>query len=169
MQATVHDNVTLTGGSQTLVAPTLPTVPSGYTAPLWETNGDYRLATLNASTEMPCLIAWQYERAQNSLAGSSVDEWLVEQVRKINAYQAVAPVGTSLTAYEIETPGTNTSGGTSCAGLIDPQFVAGFDAYATDARALWFAGQYVYTTAYGIAEFPTDPRAYADPNHQTWP
>ncbi|HUA08688.1 MAG TPA: hypothetical protein VMA98_05385, partial [Candidatus Acidoferrales bacterium] len=68
IQATVHDNVTLTGGNQTLVAPTLPSVASGYSAPSWETNGDYRLATLNATTETPCLIAWQYERAQNGLA-----------------------------------------------------------------------------------------------------
>ncbi len=169
MLATVHDNVTLTGGNQTLVAPTLPTVPSGYTAPAWETNGDYRLATLNASTEMPCLIAWQYERAQNSLAGSSVDEWLVEQVRKINAYQAVAPAGTSLVSYEIETPGTNASGGTSCgASLVDTTLFSR-NATATDPRALWFAGQYVYATAYGIAEFLIDPRSYTDPNHPVWP
>ena len=60
VQATVHDNVTLTGGNQTLLAPTLPAVPSGYTPPTWETNGDYRLATLDAAKEMPCLIAWQY-------------------------------------------------------------------------------------------------------------
>jgi hypothetical protein len=169
MQATVHDNVTLTGGNQALVAPTLPTVPSGYTAPMWETNGDYRLATLNASTEMPCLIAWQYERAQNSLAGSSVDEWLIEQVRKINAYQAVAPVGTSLTSYEIETPGTNTSGGTSCAASLVDAALFSQNVTAADPRGLWFAGQYNDTTAYGIAEFPIDPRSYTDPNHPTWP
>ncbi|HVA29468.1 MAG TPA: hypothetical protein VNF68_14900, partial [Candidatus Baltobacteraceae bacterium] len=56
--ATVHDNVTLTGGNQGLKAPTLPAAP-GITVPAWETNGDYRIATLDASTEMPCYIAWQ--------------------------------------------------------------------------------------------------------------
>ncbi len=89
VQATVHDNVTLTGGNQTLVAPTLPSVPSGYTPPSWETNGDYRLATLNATTEMPCYIAWQYQRGQHSLADAAVDEWLIENVRANNAYAAV--------------------------------------------------------------------------------
>ncbi len=72
VQATVHDNVTLDGGSQTLQAPTLPAVPSGYTPPSWETNGDYRLATLNATTEMPCYIAWQYQRGPNQPCAQEV-------------------------------------------------------------------------------------------------
>lgn len=177
VQATVHDNVTLTGGNQTLIAPTLPSVPQGYTAPFWETNGDYRIATLNAQTEMPCVIAWQYERAQNGLAGSSIDEWTIENVRALNAYQQVGPAGTSLVPYEIETPGTNTSGGVACAGFIDPQFNPGFDAYAMDPRTLWFGGQYAIYSAFGgtnneaagLAGFPIDPRSFTDPNHPTWP
>ncbi|HTV92529.1 MAG TPA: carboxypeptidase-like regulatory domain-containing protein [Verrucomicrobiae bacterium] len=172
MQATVHDNVTLTGGNQTLVAPTLPTVPAGYTAPAWETNGDYRLATLNASTEMPCLIAWQYERAQNSLAGSSVDEWLIENVRAINAYAAVAPPGSLSTP--LTTGNDASTGGATCATQISSSFAVGASVYATDPRTAWFAGQYVpynggSTSAQGGAEFPIDPRSYTDPNHPTWP
>ena len=137
VQATVHDNATLTGGNQTLVAPTLPTVPAGYTAATWETNGNYRLATLNATTEMPCYIAWQYERAQNNLAGGTIDEWLVENVRANNAYQQT--LVTSGTLFPITSGGGSTSGGSSCAELIDQQFAAGFNSYATDARAMWFA------------------------------
>jgi hypothetical protein len=167
MQATVHDNVTLSGGNQALVAPTLPTVPSGYTAPMWETNGDYRLATLNASTEMPCLIAWQYERAQNSLAGSSVDEWLIENVRADNAYAPSASPGASLPV--ITSGGDHASGGVTCATQIASSFVAGANSYASDPRASWFAGQYNYATAYGIAGFPIDPRSFRDPNHPAWP
>jgi hypothetical protein len=177
VQATVHDNVTLTGVSQTLVAPTLPSVPSGYTAPAWETNGDYRLATLNATTEMPCLIAWQYERAQNGLAGSSVDEWLLENVRANNAYQQ--GLGAGITLSPISTGGSSSSGGVACAGAtVNPAFtLAPEDAYATNARTLWFAGQYaVYSAnggtnneAAGYAEFPIDPRSFTDPNHPTWP
>ncbi|HTX57495.1 MAG TPA: hypothetical protein VMD47_10405 [Candidatus Acidoferrales bacterium] len=175
IQATVHDNVTLTGGNQTLVAPTLPTVPSGYTAPAWETNGDYRLATLNATSEMPCLIAWQYERAQNSLAGSSVDEWLLENVRAGNAYAQVASAGSSLPS--ISTGGDAASGGVACATQIGSSFVAGANAYTTNPRTLWFAGQYLpygydgntSVSAMGLAEFPIDPRSYTDPNHPTWP
>jgi hypothetical protein len=167
MQATVHDNVTLTGGNQALVAPTLPAVPSGYTAPTWETNGDYRLATLNASAEMPCLIAWQYERAQYSLAGASVDEWLLENVRATNAYAPNAPPGASLPV--ITSGGDHVSGGVACASQIASSFVSGNNSYASDPRTLWFAGQYTYGTAYGIAGFPIDPRSFTDPNHPTWP
>ena len=166
VQATVHDNVMLIGGSQTLVAPTLPTVPSGYTQPAWEKNGDYRLATLDSTTEMPCLIAWQYERAQHNLAGSSVDEWLLENVRAGNAYAAVAPGGSP--TYKITSGAVNGSGGISCASYIDSTTFSQ-SAYATDPRALWFGGQYVYSTAFGLAEFPIDPRSYTDPNHPTWP
>lgn len=174
VQATVHDNVTLSGGNQMLAAPTLPTVPAGYTAPAWETNGDYRLATLDAQTEMPCLIAWQYERAQNGLAGSSVDEWLLENVRAENAYTVNGRPAGAIPA--ISSGATNIGGGTSCASYIDP-ILFSQNRYSIDARTLWFAGQYaVYSAnggtnneAAGLAEFPIDPRSYTDPNHPTWP
>jgi hypothetical protein len=168
--ATVHDNVTLTGGNQTLKAPTLPAVPSGYIAPAWETNGDYRLATLNTQTEMPCYIAWQYERAQNGLAGASVDEWLTENVRADLEYA----VGSGNASAPVLTTGnTAISGGTSCWSMIIPPP----NAYSTDARALWFAGAYVpfsqyggvYNEAFGLGEFPIDPRSYNDANHAVWP
>ncbi len=168
--ATVHDNVTLTGGNQSLVAPTLPTVPSGYTPPTWETNGDYRLATLNAQTEMPCYIAWQYERAQNNLAGSSVDEWLTENVRAMLGYSTANDGGST---QELTTGDVGISGGTSCWNIVNP--LAG--SYATDPRTLWFGGEYNYyglngnmtSSAFGVAEFPIDPRSYTDPNHSNWP
>jgi len=172
--ATVHDNVTLTGGSQMLAAPTLPAVPSGYTAPAWETNGDYRLATLNAQTEMPCYIAWQYERAQNSLAGSSVDEWLTENVRANLAYSVANDGGSYQT---LSTGHGNDSGGTDCANSLIIPVTSGGNSYANDPRTLWFGGAYVpfsanggmYNEAFGLAEFPIDPRSYTDPNHPSWP
>lgn len=160
VRATVHDNVTLTGGSQTLHAPTLPPVPT-ITPPAWETNGDYRLATLDATTEMPCLIAWQYERAQHSLALSAVDEWLVENVRA------------SVAAHRnggLTTGNSFISGGTSCDSWIVATFsVPAAAEYDADPRTLWFAGQYMYSAAIGIAEFPIDPRSFTDPNVPTWP
>lgn len=175
IQATVHDNVTLSGGNITLKAPTLPTVPSGYVQPTWETNGEYRLATMNAQTEMPCLIAWQYERAQNGLAGSSVDEWLLENVRADNAYAQVAPAGS--TSQELTTGNDETSGGVTCASQIASSFIPGINNYAIDSRTLWFAGQYALYSAFngsnneaaGISEFPIEPRSHVDPNHVTWP
>jgi hypothetical protein len=173
--ATVHDNVTLTGGNQTLVAPTLSTVPSGYAPPLWETNGDYRLATLNAQTEMPCYIAWQYERAQNNLAGSSVDEWLTENERANLGY---AEVNDQINPVVLSSKPAEVSGGTFCAtALLSQVFETGANTYATDPRAVWFSGGYDYygfssnpgISAFGLAEFPIDPRSYIDPNHPTWP
>jgi hypothetical protein len=169
--ATVHDNVTLTGGNQTLVAPTLPTVPSGYIPPMWETNGDYRLATLNAQTEMPCYIAWQYERAQNLLAGSSVDEWLTENERADLSYVVSNDGGN---ASVLTTGNTSDSGGASCAvSLINS--TAFNSNYATDPRTEWFGGQYAFyqpgspVSAFGLAEFPIDPRSFTDTNHPVWP
>ncbi len=174
VQATVHDNVTLTGGNQTLVAPTLPSVPAGYTAPAWETNGDYRLATLDATTEMPCLIAWQYERAQNGLAGGSVDEWLLENVRANNAWAQVAPAGSQY--FLMSSASAAESGGTSCASYINATTFSQ-NANATDLRTLWFGGQFLpyeyngspNSPIRGLAEFPIDPRSYTDPNHPNWP
>jgi hypothetical protein len=175
VQATVHDNVTLTGGNQTLVAPRLPTVPSGYTPPSWETNGDYRLATLNTQTEMPCYIAWQYERVQNNLAGASVDEWLTENERANLGY---AVANNQINPVVLSSKPAEVSGGTACAtALVLQAFAAGANSYAADPRTLWFGGAYDYygfstnpnVSAFGLAEFPIDPRSYADPNHPTWP
>jgi hypothetical protein len=166
VQATVHDNVTLTGGNQTLVAPTLPTVPSGYTPPMWETNGDYRLATLNASTEMPCYIAWQYLRAQNGLAYGVADEWLTENVRADIAY--VSSVGSGSVSL-LTTGNASVSGGTSCPTSLVNNAVFSQAPYSTDARTLWFGAEYVYVSAYGLAQFPIDPRSFTDPNHPNWP
>ncbi|HLI95971.1 MAG TPA: hypothetical protein VKT72_07770 [Candidatus Baltobacteraceae bacterium] len=170
VQAVVHDNVTLTGGNQTLKAPTLPS-NAYYAPPAWETNGDYRLATLDASTEMPCYIAWEYERAQNSLPGSSVDEWLTENIRSVN-FASQQRSG----AYSVlSVNGTDVSGGTSCnQNLVDSGMFA-VNTYATDPRTIWFGGQYlpynpnVSASAVGAAEFPIDPRANKDPNQLSWP
>ena len=174
VQATVHDNVTLTGGNQTLVAPTLPAV-TGVSVPMWESNGDYRVASLNATTEVPCFQAWQSERATNNLAAGTIDEWLLENVRSDNTY---AQSGVAGPIPSLTSGGTTNSGGSSCAGaLVDAYLFSGINTYALDQRTEWFAGQWaVYSAsggtnneAAGIAEFPTDPRSYTDPNHPAWP
>ncbi len=177
--ATVHDSVTLTGGSQTLVAPTLPSFTKGYTAPAWETNGDYRIATLDATLEMPCYIAWNYERAQFSLAGSTPDEWLTENVRANNQYFIAngGGMGKALT-----TGGAWVAGGGACnepnvTGLVNPILFNGQNIYALDKRTIWYGGQYIMFSAlggtnnegYGLSEFPIDPRSFTDPNYPTWP
>jgi hypothetical protein len=174
VQATVHDNVTLTGGNQTLKAPTLPSVPEGYTAPTWETNGDYRLATLNESTEMPCYIAWQYARAQRSLAGASVDEWLTEKERANLAYGAAYGAGAKFNL--LTTANGFVAGGTNCDSWIEGTLWTG-NTYAPDPRVLWFGGawslvEFPALTFYqgsGFAQYPIDPRSFTDPNYPTWP
>ena len=174
VQATVHDNVTLTGGNQTLLAPTLPPVPAGYAPPAWETNGEYRLATLNEATETPCLEAWQYERAQYGLSMGSVDEWLLENVRAVNAYFQTPG---STTATLIALGGSQNSGGGNCATAnVILAFTSPVGSTSFDPRALWFFGQYDFfipgvstTSAYGLSEFPIDPRANTYPNEPTWP
>jgi hypothetical protein len=170
VQATVHDNVTLRGGAERLVAPTIPPVPTITPKP-WETNGDYRLATLDAQTEMPCYIAWQYDRAQRGLAGSSIDEWLVEDVRAINGY--IASGGTQ-PQTALTTAETWNSGGTDCANsLLGSNVWSGGFPEATNPREGWFAGQYVpydggSVSASGLAEFPVDPRSLVGPSLPTW-
>lgn len=175
VQAVVHDNVTLTGGNQTLKAPTLPG-NAYYSAPAWETNGDYRLATLNAQTEMPCYIAWQYLRAQNSLAGSSVDEWLTENVRADNTAKQKA--GTYATVVD-DVAGI--SGGNSCSDFVNQGNLIANGTYpptnhALDARTIWFGGQWLLYEAsgtdfyqgLGLAQFPIDPRSNTDTSQPVW-
>ncbi len=177
VQATVHDNVTLTGGAQTLLAPTLKAIPT-VTPPAWETNGDYRIATLNATTELPCFQAWQSERATNGLAIGTNDEWLVENVRSIQLARGVTgglPVMPVLTADTLTSGEPSISGGTDCgSSLVAATFAAG-NAYAIDPRTEWFGGQYLpyvqgsTMSAIGVAEIPIDPRSFTDPNVPVWP
>gem|GEM_PF-1188052 len=173
VQAVVHDNVTLTGGNQTLKAPTLPS-NSYYAAPAWETNGDYRIATLDVGTEMPCYIAWEYLRAQNGLPGSSVDEWLTENVRADNYASQRSGTFTPVTDDIV-----NNRGGVSCQPSTLDQTIFAYNpttnAHAIDPRSIWFSGQYlgyspsIGSSAVGLAEFPIDPRANTDPVQPPWP
>jgi hypothetical protein len=171
IQATVHDNVTLKGGAQTLTAPTIPPVPTITPHP-WETNGDYRLAALNATTEVPCFQDWEAARANNGLSASSVDEWLLEDVREITlAVQNGAADGVKY----LTTGDVGLSGGSSCNEMIDiafGDFGTGAN-YPSDPRTLWFAGEYLpyaggAVNAQGNAEFPIDPRSFVDPNIPVW-
>jgi len=177
IQATVHDNVTLTGGNQLLSAPTLPPVPTITPAP-WETNGEYRLATLNATSEAPCFVDWQNERTANGLAAGSIDEWLLENVRATNTYQqspnyANAPwPGNAFGS--ITTGNEGQSGGLSCQSGVALVFVPGNIAINYADNAEWFAGQWVpyvpgVHSAMESAEFPIDPRSFTDPNVPNWP
>lgn len=170
VQATVHDNITLAGGQQALKAPALPPVPT-VTPPAWETNGHYRIATLNPTTELPCFQAWQSERATNGLAAGTNDEWLLENVRSLQLARGVGlPVSPVTTQYTLTSGEAGISGGSSCSDMIDPTLFSNQNSsYAIDPRADWFGGQYAYKNGLGLAEFPIDPRSYVDPNVPSWP
>jgi hypothetical protein len=175
-QATVHDSVTLTGGTQMLVAPTMPLYQS-VTYPLWETNCDYRLATWNATTEMPCYIGWQYERAENNVAGSTVDEWLIENVRATIA----AAQNAVIVSQTVSNLGFSAGGVPDCAeDLIEGTgFNAGPEAPGAaspgvlDPRAIWFAAGYPVlefidgtgSAPVGRGQFAIDARS----SGATWP
>lgn len=176
VRAVVHDNVTLTGGNQTLKAPTLPPVPT-YTPPAWETNGDYRLATLDATAEMPCYIAWEYERAAHSLGYNTPDEWLTENIRPINQYRLnPSYVGRPWPGNAfgfLTTGGANGAGDDTCDAIVVPIFSAvGSSAYvyAMDPRALWFAGSLldINNNTTSLVSYPIDPRSFTDPNVAVW-
>ena len=173
VQATIHDNVTLNGGAQTLVAPTMPPLPT-VTPAAWQTNGDYRIATLDPTTEVPCLAAWNQERqTMYLLAPGTADEWLVESSRNINTARmnGGVPVNSfSVSVWKSLTESMDgNDGGSSCLeGLVAPGIFSGGFPAATTPEAVWFGGYYSPITGLGVAQFPIDPRAFTDPLVQTW-
>ncbi len=178
MRATVHDHVKFTGGTIAYSAPSPVPVPL-VTPAVWETNGDYRLAAIDANTELPCFTEFNALRTQTGLPTLIFDEWLMENVRELAAIQnpAYTPGLTDPRnpwGY-LTTGNTSASGGSSCASIADQfDFTSpGVAAYSKDARTLWFGGQWVSyandTQAVGTLEFPSDPRAHSDPNALPWP
>lgn len=167
---TIHDAITLTGGNQTLRAPTLPSVPT-ITPPASETSGNYRLATIDQTNELPCFQAFNTQRTSHGLAQVVVDEWLTENSREVNQYRTGPNFVLGTQVPFLTTGDVIGSGGANCAGLIATSFSG--NTYATDARTMWFGGTwYTYQNgnqAAGFAEFPIDPRAFTDPNYPNWP
>ncbi len=174
---TIHDDIMVSGGVQMLHAPVLPPIPL-VTPPAAETNGAYRLTTLNAN-ETPCLADFNAERTTDSLPQVVPDEWLVENARAIAeeevAWNGIGPAPTPEPSnpYGYITSGSTFAiGGADCGNEIDAAF-GGSNLYATASDTLWFGGTwYTFdggTQAYGDAEFPRDPRGYVDPNVPNWP
>jgi len=161
--ATIHDNVMLTGGTQMLKAPVLPMFPT-IAVPLWETNGDYRIAKLNAQTEVPCIQAFEAFRTTNNVPQVVVDEWLIENVRGIRAWAVAGfpkpspPNGGGITSF-----GDGSGGGapgSTCSIILSPGLA--LTPQSKDARVIWYGGFYSSMTG-GAEEYPFDPRVYVDP------
>lgn len=181
-QTTVHDNVMMNGGPQVLHAPSLPPVPT-ITPPAWETNGSYRLSTIDATTELPCITAFNTERTNRTLPKVVVDEWLSESSRDAVAYlrNPAFVLGQPWpgNSYGWITTGSNqtsSSGVTDCATAnVSADFTGYAKNYALDPRTQWFGAFFVAynpgsgTQMMGLTQYPIDPRAFTDPNVPVWP
>jgi hypothetical protein len=171
---TIHDKIVLNGQS-VLTAPTMPPLP-GVTPPAVETSGNYRLATIDQMKELPCIQAYDSQRTAHSLPLPVVDEWLTENVRAAETQSQSPYLGQAYPSNPfgyLTTANTRQQGGSDCKGMIDAAFQQSFS-YAFNAAALWFAGVYFpyqggAFSAYGVAEFPYDPRVYTDPSAISWP
>ncbi len=171
---TIHDKLVL-NGQTVLTAPTMPPFP-GVTPPAVETSANYRLANIDQTLELPCIQEFDAQRTAHSLPLPVVDEWLTENARSAEAQSQGLSIGQVSSANPfgaLTTANTKQQGGTDCKGMIDYVFQQSFS-YAVNPGALWFAGTYLgyqggSYSAYGIAEFPYDPRVYTDPNAIPWP
>jgi hypothetical protein len=188
VRPTIHDQVFFGGGMQRLVAPTLPREPQPTApyppphpvrVPAVERSGNYRLATLDANRELPCLAAFNHTRAGKGYPAMVLDEWLTENVRAIEAY-AMTIVPKTRRVYQTVAifDGTTVAGGTQCASaLVAPAFSANPARKLTlDPRSLWYGGEYLPPgtpgqpgKAHGTQLFGIDPRAYQSPDNPPWP
>ena len=175
---TIHDNVSLTGGNQTLKAPLLPAIPLITPAPA-EQGGVYRLTTLDPVAEVPCFTAFNAQRAARSLPLVVEDEWLTENARAIVVMHQNPAYVPGMTApgnpFGILTTGNTFSGGLSCAkdNIAFAFGSAGF-LYPVNPATQWFGGNFFAynggsTSAFSLTEFPVDPRTTVDPNVPIWP
>ena len=181
-RATIHDQLVLRGQT-TLIAPTMPPQPL-YTPPAAETNGAYRLATIDALTEAPCLLAYNQDRTSLNLPAAVTDEWLQENVRAIRhsveTWNAQNPNGGDVVQFLSSGAATSSvSGGANCARLVGPNNSGNFSApsQALSAEASSFGGTVGWYTAPapygsqsdGYVEFPWDPRVIAQSIAPPWP
>lgn len=171
---TIHDKIVL-NGQTILVAPTMPPFP-GVTPPPVEISGNYRLANIDQTLELPCIQEWNAQRTAHSLPLTVVDEWLTENARAAQTQSQTTyggQVSSSNTFGFLTTGNVKVQGGSDCKGVIDFAFSQP-NPYAISGNALWFAGTYLpyqggSYSAYGVSEFPYDPRVSVDPNVAAWP
>ena len=163
---TIHDNVTLTGGTQVLKGPNLPTIPTVTPAPV-ETSGDYRMVALDTNNEVPCLQDFNAKRVSLSLGQTVEDEWLAENIRALT--QAKTTSG-FVGGGSFLTLGNNQIGGGATCHDMNVTSFSGAPSYAASSQTLWYAGEYemytppgASTQGVGFSEFPQDPRAFSDP------
>lgn len=132
---TIHDAITLTSPSQTLVAPTMPAVPDETPNPI-EQSGNFRLTTLT-SAEAGCLTYENQVRATYSYAPVVSDEWLTENNRMnwiyASEHASSGAAGSTLTNYN-----GGSGGQDDCEDMITFDHSAG-DSMASSGLS-WYSG-----------------------------
>jgi hypothetical protein len=193
---TIHDHVKLTGGSQQLLAPTLPTIPcsmaqykewcdsvapspnvTAFPRPAVEKHGQYRLATIEPKREQPCVVEFNKQRAKRRLPLVVVDEWLAENTREVMAYRfAYRPPTDIPQPYPYLTINeTAAAGGNDCTEMIDAYFPTDTmtGKVLRDPRTRWVGAiWYRYSPVGdqgGEAQFPIDVRLHLDHLQGPWP
>jgi hypothetical protein len=162
--ATIHDRVVL-NGQTTLVAPTMPPEPA-YTPVPAETSGNYRISTLDALTQVPCILAYNQKRISLGLPAAVADEWSLENTRDVVKSTYNLALTNSNGTEQFITGGTghaSVSGGANCAAwTASPNIIFGGQSQALNPQALWYGGYYYMFAgggqAFGAAENPIDPR-----------
>ena len=166
---TVHDQITLGGGAQTLTAPILPPVPT-VTPPAWETNGSYRIAVVDPVTEAPCFNEFNIKRQANALPQVVADEWLTENIRDVTRFvdsgSYVSPPWSGNNNGNLADSIGGISGGTSCTQMVDASFVSGSS--ALDPEVIWYAGYYM-TSIVGREQLVPDPATVQSSRGIVWP
>ena len=163
---TVHANVTFAGGTIALIAPTLPPIPT-YTPPATETGGKYRIRSLDATTEQPCINEFNLKRTQAGLPSLVPDEWLLENVIGWNV-----PTRTTSPPWPGNTNGIladtydGAIGGT-CPGMADLAFAPAGANLGLDVRQQWYGGHLTFT--YGSQQHLADPATVASTKGIDWP
>ena len=176
-RATVHDNITLNGGAQVLVAPTVPPVianPPAPAQPPSETSAHYRLMTLDPSVQTPCLQAVNQQRTTRVLSALVPDEWLMENTYEhVGIYVAQGTGLNIISNLNITLHNDGVGGGlrTTCASWVandtfNPTLQFTWSGYqmATATGPLWYGGAFAqYSTTptvnyHGQEEWGYDPR-----------
>ena len=178
-RATVHDNVTLGAGTNSLKAPNAPpmaNLKNPFTGQLYslpqpasETSGEYRLMTLDPATQTPCIQAVNAQRTALGLAPVVPDEWLEENAYEVNQAQNALDMTSGFGESYVTRHEDGANGPASCAAWVQSDFNAAFKAVwsgypiATSTGALWYGGAFTVfaNAAYhniGEEEWGYDPR-----------
>lgn len=201
---TIHDNVILTGGMQRLYAPTpcatfepaikyqhcLPQIPLVTPNPA-ERSGDYRLTTIDAKYERPCIETYDAQRRQRNVEPAVVDEWLTENNRNtqrfVGSKKFSVPFGVWVGWPDLSSAYADTQGGTlrrtdrhqACwAYNTQTAFFrnSGAIPFSVDPRSKWYAGAFgkwnklsLTGNLLGASQYPRDPRTFIDNNVPVWP